>query len=63
MFKIEEGIKAGKSNLKNIDLSLLFFILGTGFGTAVILYLPQLITCSIVIPKEKVSFPFPVLLF
>jgi len=58
MYKIKERVKAKKFILKNISLACLFFVLGTGFGTAVCFFLPELISHSIPVSAGKILLTF-----
>lgn len=58
MRRIEVEVQYKKSILKNINLSLLFFILGTGTGTAVSLFLPELLSAFSGISSERIILIF-----
>ncbi|MEM9675847.1 MAG: hypothetical protein AAF992_24870 [Bacteroidota bacterium] len=60
MQKIEDSTQAKSAVLKDIRISLLFFILGTGYGIAISLFLPEILSGIVGIPVEKVLLVFRV---
>jgi hypothetical protein len=58
MRKIEAEVQSRKSILNSIHTSILFFIIGTGVGTAVSLFLPEILSGLSGIPTDRVQLIF-----
>lgn len=61
MRRIEIETKSQKSIQQDFRLSLLFFLLGTGFGGAACLFLPQVLSSIIEIPALEITWGFQAL--
>jgi len=58
MQKIEDELSAKASILKDIQVAIIFFVLGTGLGTAASLFLPQVLSTVVGVSATGIGLIF-----